>query len=149
MRRSNIQVWRIPLTGDQCGEANIVDIGTQPKDLSLSINNHELALTAIEEGVVLLRGTQILSTIKLGFTVSACSIAPDGSEAIVGGQDGKLHIYSVNGDSLTEEAVLEKHRGAITVIHYSPDVSMFASADANREAVVWDRVTREVTLFAS
>ncbi|GJT20376.1 actin-interacting protein 1-2-like protein [Tanacetum coccineum] len=139
-------VWRIPQTGDQCREANVVDIGTQPKDLSLSINNHELALIAIEEGAVLLRGTQILSTIKFGFTVSACSIAPDGSEAIVGGQDGKLHIYSVNGDSLTEEAVLEKHRGAITMIHYSPDVSMFASADANREAVVWDRVTREVKL---
>ncbi|GJV45677.1 actin-interacting protein 1-2-like protein, partial [Tanacetum coccineum] len=90
-------VWRIP-TGDQCAEANVVDIGTQPKDLSLSINNHELAFIAIEEGVVLLRGTQILSTIKLGFIVSACSMAPDGTEAIVGGQDGKLHIYSVKGD---------------------------------------------------
>jgi len=95
---------------------------------------------------VLLRGTDVLATINLGFTVTACSLAPDGSEAIVGGQDGKLHIYSVKGDSLTEEAVLEKHRGAVTVIRYSPDVSMFASGDANREAVVWDRETREVLL---
>lgn len=138
------QIWRIPLSGDQCAEANIVDIGSQPKDLSLALNDHELALISTETGVVLLRGTQVLSTVDLGFTVSACAIAPDGTEAIVGGQDGKLHIYSVNGDSLTNEAVLEKHRGAITVIRYSPDVSMFASADNNREAVVWDRVSREV-----
>ena len=62
-------------------------------------------------------------------------------------QDGKLRIYSISGDTLTEEAVLEKHRGAITSIHYSPDVSMFASADANREAVAWDRATREVLSF--
>lgn len=112
--------------------------------MSLAINNHELALISIETGVVLLKGTQVLASVELGFTVSACAISPDGDEAIVGGQDGKLHMYSVKGDTLSEEAVLEKHRGAITVIRYSPDVSMFASADANREAVVWDRASREV-----
>lgn len=88
----------------------------------------------------------MLSTVNLGFPVAACAIAPDASEAVVGAEDGKLHIYSITGDTFNEEAVLEKHRGAITVIRYSPDVSMIASADANREAVVWDRVTREVIL---
>ena len=84
---------------------------------------------------------------NLGFAVSASAISPDGSEAIIGGQDGRLHIYSVSGDTLTEEAVLEKHRGAISAIHYSPDVSMFASGDANREAIVWDRISREVNFL--
>lgn len=92
----------------------------------------------------MLRGTKVVSTINLGFAVTASAIAPDGSEAIIGGQDGKLHVYSITGDTLTEEVVLEKHRGAISVIRYSPDVSMFASGDANREATVWDRVSREV-----
>lgn len=92
----------------------------------------------------MVRGAKVVSTINLGFPVTASAIAPDGSEAIVGGQDGKLHIYSVSGDTLAEEAVLEKHRGAVSVIRYSPDVSMFASADVNREAVVWDRASREV-----
>ncbi|CAH1426588.1 unnamed protein product [Lactuca virosa] len=140
------KIWRIPLNGEECSEADIIDIGSQPKDLSLAINNHELALISIETGVVLLKGTQLLASVELGFTVSACAISPDGDEAIVGGQDGKLHMYSVKGDTLSEEAVLEKHRGAITVIRYSPDVSMFGSADANREAVVWDRASREVKL---
>lgn len=138
------QIWRVSLQGDQCGDADCVDIGSQPKDLSLSLLSPELALVSTDSGVVILHGTNVVSTINLGFPVAASVISPDGSEAIIGGQDGKLHIYSVIGDTLKEEAVLEKHRGAITVIRYSPDVSMFASGDANREAVVWDRASREV-----
>ncbi|KAM7523704.1 hypothetical protein LguiA_013606 [Lonicera macranthoides] len=142
------KIWRVPLLegGDQCGDADSVDVGSQPKDISLALLSPELALIAIETGVVLLRGTKVVSTTNLGFPVTACTITPDGSEAVVGGQDGKLHLYSVNGDTLEEQMVLEKHRGPITVIRYSPDVSMFASGDSNREAVVWDRATREVKL---
>ncbi|KAL5545020.1 hypothetical protein UlMin_008804 [Ulmus minor] len=138
------KVWRVALRGDQCGDADSVDIGSQPKDLSLALLSPELALVATESGVVMLRGSKVVSTNNLGFAVTATAIAPDGSEAIIGGQDGKLHVYSIVGDTLTEEAVLEKHRGAISVIRYSPDVSMFASGDLNREAVVWDCASREV-----
>ncbi|KAF3631251.1 Transducin family protein / WD-40 repeat family protein isoform 2 [Capsicum annuum] len=140
------KIWRISLLGDQCGDANSIDVGNQPKDLSLALNSPEVTLVSIETGVILLNGTKVLSTISLGFTVTASAISPDGTEAIVGGEDGKLHLYSISGDTLNEEGVLEKHRGAITVIRYSPDVSMFASADVNREAVVWDRASREVKL---
>ncbi|KAI3922863.1 hypothetical protein MKW98_006994 [Papaver atlanticum] len=140
------KVWRIPLLGDQCGDAEAVDIGSQPKDLSIAQLSPELALVSTDSGVVMLRGLKVVSTIDLGFAVAACAISPDGTEAIVGGQDGKLHVYSINGDTLTEEATLEKHRGPITVIRYSTDASMFASGDSNREAVVWDHVSREVKL---
>ncbi|XP_008806259.2 actin-interacting protein 1-2-like [Phoenix dactylifera] len=140
------KIWRIPLNGDQCGNAEPVDVGSQPKDLNLAVQTPELALVSTDSEIIMLRGLQVVSTIKLGYSATASTISPDGSEAIVGGQDGKLHIYSIDGDSLKEEAVLEKHRGSITVIRYSPDASMFASADANREAVVWDHVSREVKL---
>ena len=141
---SNFQVWRVSIKDGQCGEAEAIDVGSQPKDLTLAAVSPELALVSIDTGVVLLRGSNIVSTINLGFTVTASVLAPDGSEVIVGGQDGKLHIYSVADDSLTEEATIEKHRGAISVIRYSPDLTMFASGDLNREAIVWDRATREV-----
>lgn len=140
------KVWRCSLKGDQCGESDSVDIGFQPKNLCLALHSPDLGLVTIDTGVVLLRGTKVVSAVDLGFTATACAISPNGTEAIVGGQDGKLHIFSITGDSLKEEAVLEKHRGAITVIHYSPDVSMFASGDVNREATVWDCATREVKL---
>lgn len=140
------KIWRVRFQGDQCGDAESIDIGSQPKDLSLSDQNPEFTLVTIDSGVVILRGTKVASTINLGFSVTASAITPDGTEAIIGGQDGKLHIYSIKGDTLKEEAILEKHRGAVSVIRYSPDLSMFASGDANREAIVWDRVSREVKL---
>ncbi|XP_004503300.1 actin-interacting protein 1-2 [Cicer arietinum] len=140
------KIQRVSLHGDQCGDAEAIDIGTQPKDFSVALSSPELVLVSTDSGVVMLRGAKVVSTINLGFTVSASVVSHDGSEAIIGGQDGKLHIYSISGDTLVEEAVLEKHRGAISVIRYSPDFSMFASGDVNREAVVWDRASREVKL---
>ncbi|URE48964.1 WD domain, G-beta repeat [Musa troglodytarum] len=140
------QVWRVPVNGDQCGDSQPVDVGSQPMGLTVAAQTPELAIVSTDSGVVLLQGPKVVSQIKLGYAVTTSAISPDGNEVIVGGQDGKLHIYSVNGDTLTEEAVLEKHRGTITAICYSPDASMFASADANREAVVWDRISREVKL---
>ena len=74
---------------------------------------------ATDSGVVLLNGLKIWSSTNLGFTVIAPTISVDGTETILVGKDGKLHIYSISSDSLTEEAVIEKHRGAITVICYS------------------------------
>ncbi|GAB4840374.1 Actin-interacting protein 1-2 [Ancistrocladus abbreviatus] len=140
------KVWRASLDGVECRTAEHVDVGRQPQDLSVALNTPQVVLVATDSGVVLLSGLKVLSSINLAFSVTASAISPDGKEAILGSQDGKLHIYSISGDTLTEEAVLEKHRGAITVIRYSPDVSMFASGDANREAVVWDRASREVKL---
>ncbi|CAN1312410.1 Actin-interacting protein 1-2 [Linum perenne] len=137
------KMHRMSLKGNECED---VDIGSQPQDLCLAINTPGLAFVVTESTAVLMDGLKVMSTTNLDFVASACAIKPDGSEAIVGAQDGKLHIYSVSGDTLKEEAVLEKHRGAINVIRYSPDVSMFASADLNREAVVWDGSSREIKL---
>ena len=140
-----IKVWRVPLEEANFGTPEQIDVGSQPKDLSLAFDSpSKPALVAIESGIVLLYGSEIVATHKLDFSVTASAISPDGSEAIVGGQDGKLHIYSISGNTFTEEKVLEKHRGAINVIRYSPDFTMFASADLNREAVVWERESKEV-----
>lgn len=113
-------------------------------NLDVALNCPEIMILTSEAGVILLRGCSVLSTNDLGFPATASAISPDGSEAIVGSQDGKLYIYSVKGDALQQESVLEMHRGAVTTIRFSPDGSMFASGDANREAFVWDRVSHEV-----
>ncbi|CAL9749969.1 unnamed protein product [Musa acuminata subsp. burmannicoides] len=140
------KVWRVPLNDDQCGDTEPVDVGSQPRGIAVAVQIPELALVSIDSGVVMLRGLKVISETKLGYAVTTSAISPDGTEAVVGAEDGKLHIYSITGDALTEEAVLEKHRGTITAICYAPDASMFASADSNREAVVWDRESREVKL---
>ena len=139
-----MQVWRQHLCDDELGDSEPIDVGSQPKDLCLAYQSPELALVSTDSGVTLLHGTSIVSSTDLGFTVTASAITPDGSKAIIGGQDGKLHVYDIRGGSLAEVTVLEKHRGLITVIQFSPDGSFFASADANREAVIWDSDSLEV-----
>ena len=47
------QVWRNSLREDQCGDADSVDIESQPKDMSLAYRYPELTLDAIYSGVVL------------------------------------------------------------------------------------------------
>ncbi|EMS51512.1 66 kDa stress protein [Triticum urartu] len=140
------KVFRIPVNGDQCGDAESADVGGQPNALNIALQQPEFALVTTDSAIVLLNKSNVTSTTKVSYTITSSAVSPDGTEAIIGAQDGKLRIYSISGDTVTEEAVLEKHRGPITTIHYSPDVSMFCSADSNREAVAWDRATREVKL---
>lgn len=105
----------------------------------------EVAIVPVEKSVILLRQGTVASSIDVDYVASAAALSPDGDEAVVGGQNGKLYVYSVKGDTFTQEAILEKHRGEVSAVRYSPDGSMIASGDLNREAVVWDRITREVS----
>ena len=140
------KVRRVPLLSEQCKESKPIDIGAQPKDLEVAVGCPELTFVSTDAGIIMIRGSKIVSTTNVEYAVTAAAISPDGIEAVVGGQDGKLRVYSIKGDTLLEESVLERHRGPINAIRFSPDGSMFASGDLNREAVVWDRITREVKL---
>ena len=79
-----------------------------------------------------------------GFECQCVTIDASGKEAWIGDDKGVIHAMSVEGDTLTEIAKLEKHRAAVTCLSVSPDGSMLASADGMKEVVVWDVVSREV-----
>ena len=123
-----------------------LDLGELPRDLDVASKCPEVAIVPLEKSVILVRQGTVASSIDVDYDASAAALSPDGDEAVVGGRNGKLYVYSVKGDTLTQEAVLEKHRGEISAVRYSPDGAMIASGDSNREAVVWDRITREVNL---
>lgn len=135
---------RVPLPGDAYTEAETVDLGLLPRDLDVASKCPELAIVPVEKSVILLRQGAIVSSIDVDYSATAAALSPHGEEAVVGGQNGKLYVYSVKGDTLTQGVVLEKHRGEISSVRYSPDGTMIASGDLNREAVVWDRITWEV-----
>lgn len=140
-----IQFRRVPLPGDAYTEAETVDLGLLPRDLDVASKCPELAIVPVEKSVILLRQGAIVSSIDVDYSATAAALSPHGEEAVVGGQNGKLYVYSVKGDTLTQGVVLEKHRGEISSVRYSPDGTMIASGDLNREAVVWDRITWEVS----
>ncbi len=70
--------------------------------------------------------------------VTAVAISGDESTVAVGTKAQKIHLYTLSGSTLTPKSVLSSHRGAITRLAYSPDGQYLASADTNREILVWN-----------
>lgn len=72
-----------------------------------------------------------------GFEPTCVAINPAGTEVAVGGDDNKIRLFNISGDDLNAGAVYEGHRGALSRLAYSPDGSMLASADKNRDIFLW------------
>ncbi|CAM6029459.1 unnamed protein product [Sphagnum balticum] len=140
------KLWRVMLSGNTYGDTEATDLELQPQDLDVTLSSSDVVVVPTKASIIILHGSTVISKTDVGYQPSAAAISPDGSEIVVGGQDGKLYIYSVKGDTLIQESVLERHRGALTAVRFSPDGTMIASGDQNREAVVWDRGTREVKM---
>jgi WD repeat-containing protein 1 (actin-interacting protein 1) len=99
------------------------------------------SLLAVVTGseISLIRGTTKLGSLGgLSFTPSAVAVLGE-TEVAVGGEDNKVHIYSVSGgNTLTAGPVLES-RAAITCLAYSPDGNFLAAGDAGRQIEVYER----------
>jgi hypothetical protein len=62
----------------------------------------EVAIVPVEKSVILLRQGSVASSIDVDYVASAAALSPDGDEAVVGGENGKLYVYSVKGDTFTQ-----------------------------------------------
>ncbi|KAJ3157381.1 hypothetical protein HK101_001448, partial [Irineochytrium annulatum] len=84
------------------------------------------------------KGTAVSST-KVDWAPSAIGVSPSGTQVAIGDEDRKVHLYSFDAaGALKEEKVLEHNRGMITVLSYSPDGKLLASADKERMILVFD-----------
>ncbi|KAL3696296.1 hypothetical protein R1sor_010372 [Riccia sorocarpa] len=136
------KLWTASLSGETLGELVPLDLGAQPVSLhTVNATKRELALVVTDNEVLLLEGPKILSRTQTDYTARVGALSSDETEVAVGGEDGNVRIYSIQGDTLTLQKVLEKHRGPVTAIQFSPDNAMLCSGDQNREAVVWSRET--------
>jgi len=105
----------------------------QPSDISV---RGDVAIVSTINGVTLLKGGKPVGSIKAPNSTSA-ALNPNASHAAVGNKDGIITIYAVEGSSLKELFKNNGHRGAITRVVYSDDGAHLASADTNREILIW------------
>eukprot|EP00850_Spirogloea_muscicola_P011417 SM000071S21041 [mRNA] locus=s71:5779:8092:+ [translate_table: standard] len=134
------------MPAEQFDEGAAVALGGQPTGLAVAAAHPNLVLCTTAAGLVLLQGGSVAARMAIGYAGTAVALSPDGTQAAVGGADGKIRVYGVAGDALVEETALERHRGQITTLRYSPDGLMLASGDQNRETVVWHVATRELKM---
>jgi len=96
-------------------------------------------VSATLQSVYVISNNHIGSQVAAPWGPASIAISPDGSEVAVGGNDNKIHLFSLSGGKLTEKGLYEGHRGPVTALDYSPDGKYLGSGGKDRYVFVWDR----------
>ena len=109
--------------------------GSTPKDLAVS-NGTAAVITASQ--IQIYQSSMLLKSIPVtGFTPTSVAIDPTGKDVAVGGDDMKIHIFSIE-TGVSTGLVIEGNRGQITCLSYSPDNKYLAVGDTNSKILVFD-----------
>nr|KAJ3422867.1 WD repeat-containing protein 1 [Polyrhizophydium stewartii] len=114
-----------------------------PKSLAAR-GNLTIFVTTKDEITVVADGQK--SSTKASFVPTAVGLSPDGTTAAVGGEDGVVRLYAVQGTALTEKGKLENNKGSIMAIAYSPKGDLVAVADSQRSVFVYETATNSLKL---
>ncbi|XRB15775.1 actin-interacting protein [Pseudoscourfieldia marina] len=150
----SIAAWSLPLsmspdTSPSWRVQFDKNVSGAPKTISASSSG--LIAVATARGAALLSGGAIACPCVAppadcgSDGANAASISPDGKSCWMGFENGKVACMSVADGGASAELVgeaLTRHRGAVTAVSYNPSGTRVATADANREIVVWDAVSR-------
>eukprot|EP00168_Porphyra_purpurea_P001721 TRINITY_DN12041_c0_g1_i1.p1 TRINITY_DN12041_c0_g1~~TRINITY_DN12041_c0_g1_i1.p1 ORF type:complete len:221 (+),score=52.50 TRINITY_DN12041_c0_g1_i1:366-1028(+) len=110
------------------------------------VSHGGVSVSASMKTLSVIKGGAVASTVDAAYTPTSIAMSPKGDEVAVGGQDKKIHIYSLSGTTLTETNVLEQHRDFVTALAYSPDGAFLGSGGKDRYVMVWDNATRETKI---
>jgi len=122
-----------------------VTLGAPPVGVAAARNTPGLLVSATNQSLVLVKnGTVATSKDIPTVGPQAVALSPNDQQVAVGGENNNVYLYSIAGGNITEQGVLKAHRGPITRVDFSPDGKYLASADRNREVIVWDVATKEV-----
>uniref|UniRef100_S4PG38 Actin-interacting protein 1 n=2 Tax=Pararge aegeria TaxID=116150 RepID=S4PG38_9NEOP len=110
-------------------------LGAQPRALD-HLADEDLTIVATVKELAVIVGTSKQSTLPINYEPSCVTIDPKSKHVAVGGADSKVHIYSLQGTSLTPVTELT-HLGAITDARYSPDSTYLVACDSNRKLILY------------
>jgi WD40 repeat protein len=102
------------------------------------MNETGLIIVSCVNQIAVVKGGRVVHKEPIKYQATCIALKKDEKELAVGGSDNKIHIFTLVGDKLQAKTELSGHRGALTRVQYSFDGRYLASADANREVLVWD-----------
>jgi len=118
-----------------------IGIGSTPTGVAVGQKDQNLIVVSATNLIVVVKNGKVASKESIKYQATSIALSADETEVSVGGSDNKVHVYSLSGDKLTSKRDYEQHRGAITRLQYSPNGQYLASADSNREVIVWQNGT--------
>ncbi|KAH8361459.1 hypothetical protein KR084_003167 [Drosophila pseudotakahashii] len=113
----------------------VVKLNCQPRGLAILRSENIIALACIKE-LTLVQDQKKVFSLPIKYEASSIAINADTSDVAVGGDDQKLHIYSLKGGVLEPKVELD-HLGAVTDVSYSPDLKYLVACDAHRKVVLY------------
>ncbi|CAG0914909.1 unnamed protein product [Notodromas monacha] len=120
-------------------------LGSQPRGVAAVLADAgagDAGITVVAacvDQVAVVRGGRKIASLPIDYEGLSVAIGPiESGDVVVGGQDNKVHIYSLSKDGtiLTPKKELE-HLGAVVDLHFSPDGQFLATADSYRKVMVY------------
>ncbi|XP_026081526.1 WD repeat-containing protein 1-like isoform X1 [Carassius auratus] len=116
--------------------SDVVKMDMQPK--CISVGPGGLTVTVCIGQLVLLKDKKKLFTLdSLGYEPEAAAVHPGGGVVAVGGADGKVRLYSVQGNTLKDDGKVLEVQGPVTDMSYSPDGAYLAVTDEKKVITVF------------
>ncbi|XP_054866983.1 WD repeat-containing protein 1 [Amphiprion ocellaris] len=116
--------------------SDVVKMDFQPKSVSAAVGGLSLAV-CIGQIVLLKDKKKVFTLDNFGYEAEVGVIHPGGTTAAVGGADGKVHLYSIQGNTLKDEGQTLDGDGPITDMAYSNDGAYLATIDEKKVARVY------------
>ncbi|XP_064199929.1 WD repeat-containing protein 1 [Anguilla rostrata] len=116
--------------------SDMVKMDVQPKCHAVGPDGYAVVV-CIEQLVLLKGGKKVFTLDNLGYEPEAVAVHPGGGTAAVGGSDGKVHLYSIQGSALKDEGKTMDAQGPITDMAYSRDGAYLAVSDEKKAVTVF------------
>lgn len=123
----------------------VVKLNCQPRGLDV-FREQNIVIVGCQRDISVVQDKKKRFTLPIKYESSCVSTNPELMDVAVGGDDSKVHVYTLVGDQLNVKAELE-HLGAITDCAYSPDNKYLAACDSNRKVILYSTDEYKVGLI--
>ncbi|KAJ0023594.1 hypothetical protein NQD34_003493 [Periophthalmus magnuspinnatus] len=127
---------RFTETSSKDYSGDVVKMDSQPK--SVSVSSEGVSLAVCINRIVLLKDKKKVFTLdNLDFEPEVGALQPKGTTAAVGDAEGKIHLYSVCGGTLSSTEPLLEVAAKLTDLSFSPDGAFLAALDEHKVLTVF------------
>ena len=97
-------------SGEGTASATAAALGGQPK---CSGSGGDLCVIATKDELACFSAGAVTGTTSIAYTATAIAVNPAADCVVVGAENNKIYVYSVNGGALTQTGEVVGHAGAV------------------------------------
>ncbi|XP_072262540.1 WD repeat-containing protein 1 isoform X1 [Pyxicephalus adspersus] len=124
------------IIGKAYSPQDAIKLDVQPKSLGVGSNGYTVLVNSSQ--IVLLKDKKKVFVVdSLDYEPESVAVHKGSGIVAVGGVDGNIHLYSIQGNTLKDEGKSLPVKAVVTSLAYSNDGAFLAATDANRVVTVF------------